>query len=554
MGGYKSDLSLRTKRSGNPQSPKKAGGWRVMPAMIVFAVIFFIGSAQTPPGQRGTSKAVIEYADSSGLFAHNIQVLRGNVILRHDSSYMYCDSAYFNELAQTMEAFSNVRFEQGDTLFIYGDYLFYDANIRLAKLRNHVRMIDKDVTLLTDSFNYDRNANIAYYFNNGQLLDSVNDLTSVYAQYSPETKLAYFKNSVRLINPQFVLTCDTLKYSAENRIAYIVSPTIIESDSGTIYSDLGWYNTLTEESLLQNRSLVVSKDKTKTITADSLFYNKEHGFLEAFGDMILNDTVKKVILLGNYGYYDENTKFAFATDSAQMIEYSQKDSLFVHADTLSMATIDQEREIKAYYGVRIYRIDLQGVCDSLQFNTVDSILNMYKNPILWNTGYQLNGDTIKILFNDSTIERMYVLQYSFAIQQLESSIDSSYFNQLKGKNLTAYFQGGELYKMHVDGNAESIYYPIDEKDGSFVGLFKSISSYIGFDIANRKPTKIVWHPEPDCDLLPIPDLTPDDKFLKDFVNYDYLRPKNKEDIFTKVQMKQEDIPPPRRVRGQHNKL
>jgi len=519
--------------------------------VVLFVVTFFIGTAQTPPRQGGPSKAAIEYADSSGLFEHNIQILRGHVILRHDSSYMYCDSAYFNESAQTMEAFSNVRFEQGDTLFIYGDYLFYDANIRLAKLRNHVRMVNRNVTLLTDSFNYDRNANIAYYFNNGQLLDSVNTLKSVYGQYSPETKLARFKNAVRLTNPQFVLTSDTLKYNTDTRIAYIVSPTVIQSDSGTIYTDQGWYNTLTEESLLQNRSLVVSKDKTKTITADSLFYDKAQGFIEAFGNMVLNDTVKKVILLGNYGYYDENKKFAFATDSAQMIEYSQIDSLFAHADTMSMKTIDQDREIKAYYGVRFYRTDIQGVCDSLQFNTADSILNMYKNPILWNTGYQMNGDTIKILFNDSTIERMYVLRYAFAIQQLESAIDSSYFNQLKGKNMTAYFQGGEIYKMQVDGSAESIYYPIDDKDGSFIGLFKSVSSSMSFDVKDRKPVRIVWYPQPECNILPIPDLKPDDKFLKDFVNYNYLRPKDKDDIFTKVEMKKEDRPQPRRVHGQH---
>lgn len=517
--------------------------------LFLFAVIFFTGTAQTSPAQKGASKVIVEYADSSGLRDHNIQILWGNVIFRHDSTYMYCDSAYFDPSANTMEAFDQVRIEQGDTLFIYGDYLHYDANIRLARLRNQVRMINRNVTLLTDSFNYDRGADLAYYFDSGRMLDSVNELKSVYGQYSPQTKLARFKQSVQLTNPQFVLTCDTLIYNTENRIAYIISPTVITSDSGTIYTNKGWYNTFTEESLLQNRSLVVSKDKTKTITADSLFYNKTDGFIEAFGDMVLNDTVKKFILLGDYGYYDENIQFAFATDSAQMIEYSQKDSLFAHADTMMMTTVGEEREVRAYYGVRFYRVDLQGVCDSLLFNTADSVLNMYRNPILWNTGYQMNGDTIKIFFNDSTIERMNVLRYAFAIQKLESVIDSSYFNQLKGKNLTAWFYDGEIYKMYVDGNAESVYYPVDEKDGSFIGLFKSESSYINFDIKNRKPARIVWYPEPDCDILPIPDLTPQDKFLKDFINYDYLRPKNKEGIFLKVEMKKEDVPQPRRVRG-----
>ncbi|MDR2691972.1 MAG: hypothetical protein LBB73_06720 [Dysgonamonadaceae bacterium] len=517
--------------------------------LFLFVVIFFIGTAQTPPAQKGKSKVIVEYADSSGLRSHNLQILWGSVVFRHDSTYMYCDSAYFDQAANAMEAFGRVRIEQGDTLFIYGDYLHYDANIQLAKLRGNVRMINRDVTLLTDSFNYDRGGNLAYYFDNGRMLDSVNELKSVYGQYSLQTKLAHFKDSVQLTNPQFVLTCDTLVYNTDTRIADMVSPTVITSDSGTVYTDLGWYNTFTEESLLQNRSLVVSKDKTKTITADSLFYNKTEGFIEAFGNMVLNDTAKKVILLGDYGYYDENSQFAFATDSAQMIEYSRKDSLFAHADTMMMTTAGEEREIRAYYGVRFYRVDLQGVCDSLLFNTADSVLNMYKNPILWNTGYQMNGDTIKILFNDSTIERMNVLRYAFAVQKLESAVDSSYFNQLKGKNLTAYFYGGEIYKMYVDGNAESVYYPVDGKDGSFIGLFKSVSSYINFDVKNRKPTRIVWYPEPDCDILPIPDLTPDDKFLKDFINYDYLRPKNKDDIFLKVEMKEEDVPQPRKIRG-----
>jgi len=68
---------------------------------------------------------------------------------------------------------------------------------------------------------------------------------------------------------------------------------------------------------------------------------------------------------------------------------------------------------------------------------------------------------------------------------------------------------------------------------------------------NNRPIRINFYPEPDVDFLPIPDLTPEDKFLKDFINYDYLRPKRKEDIFIKVKMKEGDVPPPRRIRGLH---
>jgi lipopolysaccharide export system protein LptA len=519
--------------------------------LLLFVAITFFGMSQNPPAGKGkATKVSVEHADSLELEKNNnpdIYVLRGNVVFKHDSIYMYCDSAYLYHSTNSLEAFSNVHIQQGDSLSMYSDYLNYEANITLAKMRENVRMENNDVTLFTENFDYDRNKNIAYYFNGGMLVDSINELTSVYGQYSPATKMAFFQERVRLHNPQFELASDTLKYNTVTKTADILGPTVIESDSGTIYSTRGWYNTIIEESMLYDRSVVESKDKTKTITADSIFYNKLDGFVKAYSDMVLNDSVKKIILTGNYGYYDEITEFAYATDSAQLIEFSRKDSLFLHGDTLQMRTIGEEREIKAYYGVRFYRIDIQGVCDSLQFNTSDSILNLYKNPILWNTAYQINGDTIRIHFNDSTVEKVNVLNYAFSIEE----IDTTYFNQLKGKNLTAYFVAGEMKKIDVDGNAESLYYPIDDKDASFLGRNKTESSFMSIDVSNRKPARILWYPEPKMEMLPIPDLNQENKFLKGFINYDYLRPKNRTEIFTKVEMKKEDAPPPRRVRGQH---
>ena len=518
--------------------------------LLFFVATTFFGISQNPSSNNHpkVTRVYVENADSIELVQSNnpnIYVLRGDVIFRHDSTLMYCDSAYFDNLSNYLEAFDNVRIVQGDTLFIYGDYLNYYGNTQLAKMRENVKMEDKEVTLFTDSFDYDRNKNLAYYFNGGMLVDSINELTSIYGQYSPDSKIAFFKDSVRLVNPQFILTSDTLNYHTETKIATITGPTIIESDSGLIYSDRGWYNTISGESMLYDRSTVLSKDKTKTITADSLAYNRMEGFVEAFGDMILNDTVKNIIIMGNYGYYDEKADFAFATDSAQMIEYSQRDSMFLHGDTLLMKTIDSIREVKAYYGVRFFRTDLQGVCDSMLYNTSDSLLKLFKNPILWNESYQLTGDTIKILFNDSTIERLNVLNYSFAMQE----IDSTYYNQLKGRNLTAYFDAGEIYQMIMEGNGEAIYYNLDNKDATPLELSKSTASFITFMIKRRKISRIKWEPESTMDIFPIPDLTPDVKFLKDFVDYSYLRPKSKEDIFVKTVMRTEDIPPPRRVRS-----
>lgn len=464
------------------------------------------------------------------------QILNGDVCFRHDSSYMYCDSAYFFEQTNSLEAFSNVRMEQGDTLFVYGDYLFYDGNTQVAYLRENVRMENGQVTLFTDSLNYERIPNIGYYFEGGLIVDSLNQLSSFYGQYSPETKLAVFNDSVQVENPDFTLYSDTLHYDTESKVATILGPSVIVSDSGTIHTSRGWYDTVNNTSLLLDQSQVESGEKI--LIGDSIFYNRDTGMGEVYGNMSLIDTAQHVTLQGEYGYYNEQTGYAFATDSARFLEYSQGDTLFLHADTLQMVTVDSVyREIKAYYGVRFYRIDMQGVCDSMQFNTRDSVLYMYTEPVLWNEQYQLYGDTIAIYMNDSTIEYAHVIQFAFAAQH----VDSSYYNQLKGYDLKAYFEGQAVHQIDVAGNAESIFYPL-EKDGAKVGMNETKSGFLTIWVKDNKLDKLKIWPSPVGSMTPIPDLKPDQKMLKDFYWFDYLRPKNRDDIYEVVKRKATESP------------
>ena len=464
------------------------------------------------------------------------QILNGDVCFRHDSSYMYCDSAYFFEQTNSLEAFSNVRMEQGDTLFVYGDYLFYDGNTQVAYLRENVRMENGQVTIFTDSLNYERIPNIGYYFEGGLIVDSLNQLSSFYGQYSPETKLAVFNDSVQVENPDFTLYSDTLHYDTESKVATILGPSVIVSDSGTIHTSRGWYDTVNNTSLLLDQSQVESGEKI--LIGDSIFYNRDTGMGEVYGNMSLIDTAQHVTLQGEYGYYNEQTGYAFATDSARFLEYSQGDTLFLHADTLQMVTVDSVyREIKAYYGVRFYRIDMQGVCDSMQFNTRDSVLYMYTEPVLWNEQYQLYGDTIAIYMNDSTIEYAHVIQFAFAAQH----VDSSYYNQLKGNDLKAYFEGQAVHQIDVGGNAESIFYPL-EKDGAKVGMNETKSGFLTIWVKDNKLDKLKIWPSPVGSMTPIPDLKPDQKMLKDFYWFDYLRPKNRDDIYEVVKRKATESP------------
>lgn len=521
-------------------------GHRVRTTTILCLIVIYVSAQSVLPTPQdnlhpATQKKKIEMIYATFLDKRpNFEplILLDSVILFHDGAYMYCDSAYLDETNNTFEAFSNIKVEQGDTLFLYGDYLHYDANTKLLRIRDNVRLENKNVTLFTDSLNYDREINFAYYFDGGMLVDEENELTSFWGQYEPSIKIATFSDSVKLVNAKFTLYSDTLKYNTDNKIATILGPSIIVSDSGTIYTKRGWYNTQNEESMLFDRSLVISKDGHRTLTGDTVFYDKTTGYGEVFGNMYLQDTLKKVILQGHYGYFDEINNYAMATDSAFCIEYSQGDSLFLHGDTLKLVTDSIYREIKAYYNVRFYRYDVQGVCDSMQFNTKDSILYMYKEPVLWNENQQLNGDTIEIFMNDSTIDKVHMKNYCFAIQEL----DSIHYNQLKGRDLKAFFEGKELRYILVEGNAESIFYP-EERDGNMTGMNQTESGFLSITLKDRKIDKLKIWPFPKGKMTPLPDLLIDQMTLKDFQWFDYLRPLDKDDIFRKAKKKDDAIRP-----------
>ena len=318
---------------------------------LIFSVlfVFILGvKAQQPPAQP----KIIEMRNAGELVkrpATEAQVFLNDVVFYHEGAFMYCDSAYLYEEANRFEAFSNVIINQGDTIFVYGDYLDYEGNIKLAKLRNNVKMEDNQATLYTDSLNYDRMNNLGYYFDGGMLVDEENELTSFWGQYNPNNYEALFSDSVKLVNEQYTIFADTLKYNTSSKVVDILGPSSIVSDSGYIHTTRGWYNTITDDSQLLDRSTVYSSNGDKTLTGDTIYYNRTNGLGTVHGHMHLQDTAMKVILQGNYGYYNEKTEFALATDSAFAIEYSQKDSLFLHGDTLTMLTDSIYREVKAFH-------------------------------------------------------------------------------------------------------------------------------------------------------------------------------------------------------------
>lgn len=522
---------------GKRKNTYSSGRHRIL-VVSVLCLFGFCLLAQVRPAKKGEqkpakSKVYLLHSDVLKKSPLNpdpdAQILIGNVAFRHDSVYMYCDSACFYEKTNSLEAFDNVKMVQGDTLFLYGDYLFYDGNTQIAQVRYNVRMENKNTTLLTDSLNYDRIYNLGYYFDGGTLMDEENVLTSEWGEYSPATKISVFNYDVKLVNPKFTLTSDTLRYSTATKIANILGPSDIVSDANHIYSELGFYNTQIGQAELLDRSVLTNEGKR--LIGDSLFYDRVKGYGEAFDNVIMTDTVNKNMLTGDYCYYNELTKCAFATKKAVVVDYSQGDSLFMHADTLQMYTYylntdSMFRETRAYHKVRMYRADVQGVCDSLVFSSKDSCLTMYYDPILWNNNQQLLGEKIMIYMNDSTIDWAHIQNQALSVEQL----DSTSYNQVTGKEMKAWFQGGEMRKVDVIGSVRLVYYPM-ESDSTLIGMNVSETSLLNMFLENRKMKKMIMSPKSNGTLYPMLQRPPEKMKLDNFVWFDYIRPLDKEDIF-----------------------
>lgn len=461
------------------------------------------------------------------------QRLIGNVIFRHDSMYMYCDSALFYQKKNAFNAYHNVRAEQGDTLFLYGDSLFYDGNTKFLRVRDNVRIENRTMVLLTDSLNYDRNTGLGWFFDGGTLLDEDNTLISEYGQFDTGTKLAFFQDGVSLENPDYTLTSDTLLYHTDSHMAFLISPTTIVNEDNVINTNRGRFNTESNNAVLLERSVVEQDGGNSRMTGDSIIYDKDAGIMKGFGDVIINNYKDKLDIQGDYVYYNQNNDSAVVTGRALLIEYSAGDSMFMHADTFRVVTFYNaehdsviERQMRGFNKVRAFRPDMQMVADSMVFTSIDSCLTLFGDPILWNEGQQILGEQIKFYMNDSTIDWAHVIGQALFIQRN----DSTHFNQISGREMKAFFKDGEIDYADVRGNVEAVFYPLDS-DEDMIGMNTTEGSFLTAYFKQRMVNRIVVFGQSNGVMYPMEQIDPRKMYLSNFNWFDRIRPMDPEDVF-----------------------
>lgn len=453
--------------------------------------------------------------------------LIGDVRLKHEGVVMSCDSAYFYKSTGSVDAFSRVKVVQGDTLTLTGDRAYYDGTTRLARIRHNVKMVNNDVTLLTDSLNYNREAGIAYYMGGGILTQEDKRLTSRRGRFILEPEIFYFMDSVVITHPDNTIYTDSLKYDSGTEISYFAGPTEIFSEDRYIYCENGWYDSRQDISFVTDHAYL--EEAGRTLRGDTLFYDAAQGFGRARSHVEMIDTTENTILRGHFGLYYRDTDYAMVTDSALMIQVDGPDTMYVHADTLrslqDTAFENGSRILKAYYRVKIYRSDLQAMCDSLVYVEADSAFDFFGEPVLWSEENQLTAKHIRVVMANQQLKEMYLNGVAFVASQ----IDSVKFDQMRGKEMIGYFRDNQLVKIDVTGNGQTIYYAEDQ--GVIVGANKTECSNLIIYLKDNKISRVNYTTQPDGTYYPLDLFPPGESKLADFKWVSQWRPLTWQDVF-----------------------
>ncbi|MEN8786921.1 MAG: OstA-like protein [Flavobacteriales bacterium] len=519
-------------------------------ARLILVVVFFVlnptlnfSQITGDPLLEDTSNNVIHFlgADSIIPLNGNINVAKivGNARFMQDSVFMRSDFALLDSKLQFLKAIGNVRINQGDSLFLYGDSLDYNGETKIAIVRGNLRLIENDLTLTAPSIRYDLNTSTAYYIEGGTVVSKKNQntLTSDLGYYFSGSKTLSFKGNVTLNNPEYRMNSDTLDYNEISEIAYFSGNTFIKGEGNLIFCKNGYYDTRNDISEFNKDAYLISDGHT--ILGDKLYYDRKTGLGIAKGNIRLEDSVNQIIVTGDYGTRNEKNNLSFVTGNTLVSKwFEDNDTLFLSADTIKVFKIDSTKmnQLFCFNDVRIFKNDLQGICDSMVYLQSDSLIQLFVSPYIWSENSQMNGDTIIIQLSSKRIKELLLRNNSFiadAVSILDTAandtIPSGEYNQIKGKNVKAIFTQDTIRTVYVTGNGQSIYFTQEDLQPS-QGLNKIDCSEMNIKFENGKIRKIAFVNSPDGILLPIQDAREEDKELKGFSWKLDLRPLSKNSL------------------------
>lgn len=505
---------------------------------LIYILVFFVvqtiafgqGKVKVATPQKEEKTIRILHADLSyDASKSDAKLLTNKVVCEHDGAILNCDTAWLYDEQNRMEASGHIVITKGDSITVTGNKLNYDGATKMAILKDSVTCTEKDMRLKTNLLTFDVGNSVANYYDGGTIVNKENTLISKNGHYYSATKELAFHYEVELINPDYKMKSDTLRYNTTTKTAFFLGPSIIISKDDYIYCENGLYDTNKEIAQFSKNALLITREQK--LTGDSLFYNRNLKIGKAFNNIRLIDTTQKSILYGDYAEFHQKNSEALVTKRPVYARITDTDTLFIAADTLYHRDLDSVNNfLNAYHHVKIYKKDMQAVCDSAALNTQDSLLQLFRNPILWASRSQATGKIIKVNIGRKTIYGFKIEGNAFLTQQVDSVLTKKdsvlKYNQLIGKSIEGFVRRDTMRKMIVLGNAEIYYYP--KNKNKTLGLNKTTASEIVLWLNEKEEVeRVTLKPKTEGVIDPIKDVDVENARLKGFSWQYEKRPKSR---------------------------
>ena len=472
-----------------------------MTRKLLYSLLFWtclFSTARAVYGQASSNLEIMQADVLEG--ANGFERLLGSVRMKNQNSLIYCDSAHFFRIENRARLFGNVRIEDvEDPVKTRSAYAEYDGNTKMAKLRDQVVFSNESTTLYTEYLDYDRLGNIAYYFNSGKVIDSVNVLTSERGRYEVNLERITFEEEVVLVNPDYTMKTNYLVYMTVPKTAETKGLTnLVSKDGNQLDAQKGsFYNTQSKQ--FQFFEGVVETE-TSRIKGEQLFYDELAGYYKGEEQVSVYNKERKVEVFGDIGEYWEERKYSLVHGNALVRRYFEKDTLFMTADSLISQDneLDSAKFLLAFRAIKILNGTVSGVADSLAYNYSDSSIRLFQDPVMWNNKSQISADSMVFYIVNEELDRVNLKDKGFLITA-DTLLN---FNQMKGRIMNGYFKDGQISKLDIDGNGESLYFAL-EGDTLTQGINKTLSANIKLRFQDGAITRVTYGVKPDGKFTPV---------------------------------------------------
>jgi lipopolysaccharide export system protein LptA len=481
-----------------------------------------------------------------------------NANLYDDTTRIRSKRGYFHAKTDDVFLSDNVLVSNRE-FTLKSDTLKFNATSKIVTFLAPSIIVQDSAQIYTERGYYDITNKRADFFQSPQYVKKTKKSWANFIRYDGKKKEITLLGNSYVEDIDFLAYASKIIFNEKTEVSVLTGGAYIRDKDKVITGDTITYDGINETYSTRGRTNIV--DGALKLEADQVDYDNEREIGSANGRVIWQDSIERIIIMCDFVEQSNKTKYLKATggfdrktekpDSQSttvqlsrplLIKKMQQDSLYISADSLlslrpsefakkdtskiktqslpaapdSLAVVvsdtlnarsamardttkkEEGRVILAYHDVRIYKSDMQALCDSLSYSNLDSTFNLYQEPIIWTDKSQYSADSISLLLAENQIDQVLLKNESFII----TSPDSVFYNQIKGRNSHAFFENGKVNRVRVEGNSQSVYYVLDNND-LYIGINKTECSDMLIEFKDNDVKGIVFYAQPKATLHPM---------------------------------------------------